>query len=52
MGIWLTVRIDRLDAASLCVAVAGEVAAWHTRWVTETQPAPRLKPAADERYPA
>jgi AcrR family transcriptional regulator len=31
MGIWLTVRIDRMDAASLCDVVAGEVAAWRTR---------------------
>jgi AcrR family transcriptional regulator len=30
MGIWLTVRIDRMDAASLCDAVAGEIAGWRT----------------------
>jgi hypothetical protein len=28
MGVWLTVRIDPLDAAALCGTVAEEIAQW------------------------
>jgi hypothetical protein len=28
MGVWLTVRIDPLDAAALCKTVAEEIAQW------------------------